>query len=218
MDELPYEIIEYVGKYLSILDIAVLRSTCLAFYNALTVMYRKRLSNVRWKINTHILFYPFYNDFTVEKVIIILGYCKNMEHRHERCSHCMRDSDYLPISNDNGHLLYTVVEKGNGGPILDQIIANMVKTNRGSVVPVSVTKHENFDITTTITGPYFAEVYIGDLDHKFSNIGVIKYGIHGSIPIDTCYDNIIRTSENDLGDYDLSRYRDGVFMEDNYYS
>jgi hypothetical protein len=219
MDDFSYEVLNCIGSFLPLKSIVHMRRTCLAFYNALYKTHMNILDNLEWRITTRILFRPIYNDYIVENVNIVIGnvtFDPFEEYSHDICNNNY-SFDY--------HVVYIIVEDGKGGDILRKIISHIIcnKYDENMYVPISVINDVDniLNIKTEIhnNGAILANVKLGDLDTK-SNLqysydkilinGDIRYNNNNN---NNNHNNYMIKSENDLGDYDLSRYRDGIYVE-----
>ena len=134
MEFLPYELIEYIGSYLSVVDLFNLRLTNSWLFSVLERLYRNRIKFTPWKISAHIVFDKNHEKFNINKVWVSVGDFNSSDdviYSHEICKDCvgdhaneMGDHDYLDPQQ-----IYTGVRKGVGGKGISQIVHN-IKNNK----------------------------------------------------------------------------------------
>lgn len=147
MNLLPNEILEHIGSYLPISDLFQLRLSTWWLLGSLTRLYRIRTNHTRWKITAHLVFDKHHQDFEIHRSWVSIGNFRgsfDVMHRHEDCTDCYNqylvpnEIDHMDIPDEyityhgNTYLqsqqICTVVRKGVGGHVLQQIINNIHKS------------------------------------------------------------------------------------------
>ena len=146
---LPNELIDYILKYLKFIDICRLKSTCKEIYHLLDYEYTKIIKTIPWKITTHII-YTNLNDYYIDRCWIIIGedakYFIDDNNYCEACEHAeLFTYGHFDIYNHGEKLvktmdLYTIMYKGIGGDVIDDIIKHYYIENNNSYIPIQIIK------------------------------------------------------------------------------
>ena len=200
MEFLPYELIEYIGSYLSVVDLFNLRLTNSWLFSVLERLYRNRIKFTPWKISAHIVFNKNHEKFNINKVWVSVGEFNSSDdviYSHEICKDC-NGNDYNEIGNHINKIhhidpqqIYTGVRKGVGGKGISQIVHN-IKNNK-----INITVGWNpslFNVIGIIIGDnnkdmYYEQIetmqttiYFGDPQCKsLTNRDEISYGLMGPL-------------------------------------
>ncbi len=227
--DLPPEIIEQIGKFLSIHDIGNMRKLSKFFNNSLGPIYNKRTKNIYWKITVHILGNSKLSHFEIHKASVSLGYFpRNLitdMYDHEICYDC-EDNSHETIKN---YQIFTVINKGIGGKVFENIVNNVFKHDDKNEIILSVIPNINLgfevsfdvsvgDISSKNVMSVGAELYLGDLDISNYDKCNVKLVIQGKMVNDLEGNNNNNDNNDsyDLGDYDLNRYSNGIYDGDSY--
>jgi len=229
METIPAEIIEEIGKLVSIPCIGNMRKLSRFFNTSLEPIYKKRTKNIYWKIIVHILGNSQLSHFEIHKASVSLGYFpRNIItdlYDHEICYECEDNSH--PFVKE--YQLFTVIQKGIGGKVFENIVNNVFKHNYKNEIILSIIPNINLgfevsfdvsvgDISSKNVMSVGAELYLGDLDISNYDKCDVKLVFQGKMVNDLSDndDNNNSYDSYDLGDYDLSRYSNGIYNGDNY--
>lgn len=239
MLSLPGEIIEYVGSYLDVYNLHSLKSSCKRMNRYLTRLYSIKVESLPWRIVIHAI--DTDDRIIITNTWITLGnYRKNYNQKplsHEVCSECEYEASLYYSSHNNFYIdkrkIHSLVKEGIGGKTARNILN--LKTNTDFIL-ISFSELWYYDGLYSDDSEEWGDVeslkLIYDLfmPHSKSCLALINeakvycYPVPEGERIDEYYSksNVVWGPYNveksvlldeDLGDYNLNRYRNGVYLE-----